>query len=114
MIQLTHQELRFALTGKQQNFVVCYFNTKGNGPESAMMAYNCSTRASARVMAHRALHNPKVRAYIESLIREYNLDERFAQGSAGRAKCREPPSCADCLRPSGGRREYSTSRRSCP
>ena len=64
MIQLNHQELRFALTVKQQNFVVYYFNTKGKGPESAMRAYNCSSRDSARVMACRNLHNPKILAYI--------------------------------------------------
>ena len=87
MNQLTHQALSFALTVKQQNFVVYYFNTRGNAPEAAMRAYNCSSRASARVMAHRNLHNPKVRAYIESLLAEYNLGERSAQAIASGHGC---------------------------
>ena len=43
MIQLTHTELRFALTSKQRNFVLYYIQTNGNAPESAMMASNCSS-----------------------------------------------------------------------
>ncbi len=63
------------LTPKQRNFVQYYIET-GSGPEAAMMAYNCSTRNSARVMAHRNRHNPKIIAYIESLWSEHNLVER--------------------------------------
>ena len=64
------------LTSKQRNFVLYYIQTNGNGPEAAMMAYKCSTRGSARVIAHRNLHNPKIIAYRDSLWSEHNLVER--------------------------------------
>ena len=37
-------------------------------PEAAMRVYYCSTRGSARVMAHKNLNNPKVLAYLDQLI----------------------------------------------
>ncbi len=68
--------MRFNLTPKQHAFVQYYIETGGSGPEAAMRAYNCSSRNSARVMAHRNLHKPKIIAYIESLWAEHNLVER--------------------------------------
>ncbi len=67
------------LTPKQRAFVQYYIETGGSGPEAAMRAYNCSSRNSARVIAHRNLHNPKIIAYIESLWSEHNLIERSLQ-----------------------------------
>ena len=66
------------LTPKQQAFVQYYIET-GSGPEAAMRAYNCSSRNSARVMAHRNRHNPKIIACIERLWSEHNLLERSVQ-----------------------------------
>ena len=63
------------LTPKQQSFVQYYVET-GSAPEAAMRAYNCSSRNSARVMAHRNRHNPKIVAYIDRLWSEHNLLER--------------------------------------
>ena len=56
------------LTPKQRHFVEAYIETRGNAPEAALTAYNCSSRAFARVIAHRKLHNPAVRAYLEFLL----------------------------------------------
>ena len=63
------------LTPKQQSFVQYYVET-GSAPEAAMRAYNCSSRNSARVMAHRNRHNPKIIACIDRLWSEHNLVER--------------------------------------
>lgn len=70
------EEAGLNLTPKQRAFVQYYIETGGSGPEAAMMAYNCSSRNSARVIAHRNLHKPKIIAYIESLWAEHNLVER--------------------------------------
>ena len=67
------------LTPKQRAFVQYYIETGGSGPEAAMRAYNCSSRNSARVIAHRNLHNPKIIAFIERLWSEHNLIERSLQ-----------------------------------
>ena len=64
------------LTSKQRAFVQYYIETGCSGPEAAMRAYNCSSRNSARVIAHRNRHNPKIIAYIKSLGSEHNLVER--------------------------------------
>ncbi len=72
------EEAGLNLTPKQRNFVQYYIET-GSGPEAAMRAYNCSTRNSARVMAHRNRHNPKIIAFIERLWSEHNLLERSLQ-----------------------------------
>ncbi len=66
------------LTPKQQSFVQYYVET-GSAPEAAMRAYNCSSRNSARVMAHRNRHNPKIIACIERLWSEHNLLKRSVQ-----------------------------------
>ena len=66
------------LTPKQRAFVQYYIET-GSGPEAAMRAYNCSSGNSARVMAHRNRHNPKIIAYIEHLWSEHHLLERSLQ-----------------------------------
>jgi len=58
MVEQYYQELGRNLTSKQRNFVQYYIETGGSGPEAAMRAYNCSSRNSARVIAHRNLHNP--------------------------------------------------------
>ena len=76
MVEQHYQELGRNLTSKQRNFVLYYIQTNGNGPEAAMRAYNCSTRGSARVIAHRNRHNPKIIAYRDSLWSEHNLVER--------------------------------------
>jgi len=66
------------LTPKQQSFVQYYIET-GSAPEAAMRAYNCSSRNSARVMAHRNRHNPQIIACIERLWSEHNLLKRSVQ-----------------------------------
>ncbi len=66
------------LTAKQQAFVQYYIET-GSAPEAAMRAYNCSSRNSARVMAHRNRHNPKIIACIERLWSEHNFLKRSVQ-----------------------------------
>jgi len=71
--------MRFNLTPKQRAFVQYYIETGGSGPEAAMRAYNCSSRNSARVIAHRNLHNPKIIAFIERLWSRHNLLEQTAQ-----------------------------------
>lgn len=63
---------RLALTPKQRNFVEVYLET-GSGPDAALTAYGCSNRNSARVLAHRLLHNEKVWDYLEHLAREGGL-----------------------------------------
>ena len=61
-----HQTLPpgFYLTSKQRAFADAYLETGGNGREAATKAYNCSSPESASVLAHKALNNPKVVAYL--------------------------------------------------
>ncbi len=66
------------LTPKQRAFVQSYIET-GSAPEAAMRAYHCSSRNSARVIAHRNRHNPKIIACIERLWSRHNLLEQAAQ-----------------------------------
>ncbi len=66
------------LTSKQRTFVQYYIET-GSAPEAAMRAYNCSSRNSARVIAHRNLHNPKIVACIESFWSRHNLLDQAAR-----------------------------------
>ncbi len=61
------QETGFNLTSKQRKFADAYIKT-GSAPEAALSAYNCSNRNSARVMGHKARHNPKVRAYMQEQV----------------------------------------------
>jgi len=56
-----------ALTPKQQTLVKAYLET-GSSTEAALTAYDCSSRNSARVIAHRQLDNPKVWDYLEHRI----------------------------------------------
>ncbi len=71
---LTH-EPACNLTPKQKAFADAYIKT-GSAPEAALSAYNCSNRNSARVMGHKARHNPKVRAYMqEQVLTETLVDE---------------------------------------
>ncbi|MEE8584194.1 MAG: terminase small subunit [Acidobacteriota bacterium] len=64
------------LTPKQRAFCHHYIETLGNAPEAALQAYNCSSRGSARVMAHRCLHNPYVLRLLADLARRDGLPER--------------------------------------
>ncbi len=61
------QQPDFNLTPKQRAFANAYIET-GSAPEAALNAYNCSSRNSARVMAHRTLNNAKVQAYLSSQV----------------------------------------------
>ena len=55
-----------------------------------MMSYNCSSRASARAIAHRNLHNPKIMAYRDSLWGKHNLVERSIRALAEGLKAHQP------------------------
>ncbi len=66
------QQPGFNLTPKQRAFANAYIQT-GSAPEAALSAYNCSNRNSARVMGHKARHNPKVRAYMQEQVLEETL-----------------------------------------
>ncbi len=70
--------MSFNLTPKQKASANHYIET-GSAPEAAIRAYNCSSRNSARVIAHRNRHNPKIIACIERLWSEHNLLERSVQ-----------------------------------
>ena len=83
-------EIGSHLTSKQRNFILYYIQTNGNAPEAAMMSYNCSSRASARVIAHRNLHNPKIMAYRDSLWAKHNLVERSIRTLAEGLKANRP------------------------
>jgi len=78
VIEQTRRDIGLNLTPKQRAFVQYYIQT-GSAPEAAMRAYNCSSRNSARVIAHRNRHNPKINACIERLWSEHNLLERSVQ-----------------------------------
>lgn len=65
----------FSLTPKQRNFCHYYIETLGNGPQAAKRAYNCKTWGSARVMAHKLLHNPKIKDYLLVLVLEHPAPE---------------------------------------
>ena len=56
-----NESIGIGLTPKQRHFVEAYIQTRGNAPEAALTAYNRSSRASARVIAHSNLHHPQVR-----------------------------------------------------
>ncbi len=73
------------LTLKQRAFVQYYIETC-SAPEAAMRAYNCSSRNSARVIAHRNLHNPKIIAFMERFWSRHNLLEQTAQALADSLK----------------------------
>lgn len=60
------------LTPKQRTFVAAYIET-GSGPDAAIRAYNCRSRNSARVLAHRNLHNPKIVAAIEEVLAKHGV-----------------------------------------
>jgi len=84
------EEAGLNLTPKQRAFVQYYIETGGSGPEAAMRAYNCSSRASARVIAHRNRHNPKIIAYMESLWSAHNLVERSVRTLGEGLKANKP------------------------
>jgi len=65
----------FNLTPKQRAFANAYIET-GSAPEAAISAYNCSSRNSARVMAHRTLNNAKVQAYLSSQVADKVLIDK--------------------------------------
>jgi len=71
---LTHQP-RSNLTPKQRAFANAYIET-GSAPEAAISAYNCSSRNSARVMAHRTLNNAKVQDYLSSQVTDKGLMDK--------------------------------------
>ena len=56
------------LTPKQIRFCREYIKTLGNGPEAVLWSYNCSNRNSARVIAHRLLHKPRVQEYLQWVL----------------------------------------------
>ncbi len=63
------------LTPKQRAFAHAYIET-GSAPEAAMVAYSCSSRNSARVMAHRNLNNAKIQAYLSSQVADTVLIDK--------------------------------------
>ena len=67
--------MHFHLTPKQRAFANAYIET-GSAPEAAISAYNCSSRNSARVMAHRNLNNVKVQAYLSSQVTDKVLVDK--------------------------------------
>ena len=67
------------LTPKQLKFVEAYVETRGNAPEAALQAYNCSNRNSARVIAHRNLNNPKVVAYLKRVLLQHGAVDKVAK-----------------------------------
>jgi len=69
------EEAGFNLTPKQRGFVEYYIET-GSAPEAAMLAYDCTSRASARVLAHRNLNNPKVVAFLAQFMLQHKLPNK--------------------------------------
>ena len=65
------EEAGLNLTPKQRGFVEYYIET-GSAPDAAMLAYDCTSRASARVLAHRNLNNPKVQAFLAHFLLEHS------------------------------------------
>ncbi len=63
------------LTPKQKAFANHYIET-GSPPEAAMIAYDCSSRNVARVIAHRNLHKPKIQAYLSSQVADIVLADK--------------------------------------
>ena len=63
------------LTPKQRAFAHAYIET-GSAPEAAMRVYDCSNRNSARVIAHRNLHNPKIQEYMSSQVADMVLAKK--------------------------------------
>ena len=64
------------LTPKQRAFCDAYIKCGGNAPDAAQQAYNCSSRNSARVMAHRCLHNPQVQQYLGQLMMQSGMVQK--------------------------------------
>ena len=69
------QQAGFNLTPKQRAFANAYIET-GSPPEAAMIAYDCSNRNVARVIAHRNLHKPKIQAYLSSQVADKVLVDK--------------------------------------
>ena len=61
------KRMELNLTPKQAGFCHHYLQ-KGNRADAIMAVYDSHSRNSARVMAHRNLHRPKVKEYIRFLI----------------------------------------------
>jgi len=78
VVNQKRRDLGFNLTPQQRAFANAYIET-GSAPEAAMRSYNCSSRNSARVIAHRNLHNPKIIAVIEHFWSRHNLLDQAAQ-----------------------------------
>ena len=68
-----------ALTPKQRAFVEYYINSGGNAREAAERAYDCSNRNSARVLAHRNLHNSLFNNYLHHLMEQRNIPEKVVE-----------------------------------
>ncbi len=69
------QQAGFNLTPKQRAFANAYIET-GSAPEAALSAYSCSSRNSARVMAHRNLNNAKVQSYLSFQVTDTVLVDK--------------------------------------
>ncbi len=67
------QEIGFNLTPKQRKFADAYVANGGNRAEAALIAYDCSNRNSARVIAHRNLNNAKIQVYLQELVLTENI-----------------------------------------
>jgi len=76
-----HQTLPpgFNLTSKQRAFAHAYLETGGNGREAALQAYNCSSPESASVLAHKALNNPKVVAYLNYHFLKHDMPDAVVE-----------------------------------
>jgi len=56
------------LTKKQKSFVYRYIVT-GDAVDAVLRSYDCSSRNSARVIAHKLLHNEKVKKFLEESLK---------------------------------------------
>ena len=64
------------LTDKQRAFAESWIETGGNATEAVVRTYNCSTRGSARVIAHKLRRNPKIIAYMNHLMLASGLPDK--------------------------------------
>ncbi len=69
----------FDLTSKQRAFAHAYLETGGNGRKAALQAYSCSSPESASVLAHRALNNPKVVAYLNYHFLRHDMPDAVVE-----------------------------------
>lgn len=65
------------LTIKQKTFVKEYIETKGNGTQAALKAYNTEDENTAAQIASDNLRNPQIRERIQKALIALNLDESY-------------------------------------